>query len=181
MTLKAGFQQSVTFMQCALPGDKYTQPGFGVYDEQGFIVDPDSAGQKIGTFCWGVDGTNNQQITPFKGANTRIAGFVIRGQQSVWANASLSVGYSDIVPATQQLPVCANGSFYAVCPSLNGGGVIVAGDIIILNNLTGELKSQTTGVIPANYTQVPGYKVINAAPADSQTADMVIISNEIAF
>ena len=78
-----------------------------------------------------------------------------------------------------------NGSFYAIAPSLNGGGVIVAGDILVLNNTTGALASQTSATIPTGYTQVPGYTVINPAPGevatDNPIANLVVISNFLTF
>lgn len=179
MTLYAGFQSSVAYPQVAYQGDFYGLPINN--GGKGYIVDPASAGINIGTFCWGLIGTNNTQVTPFKGSNTEIAGFTVRSQSGVWSDSDIIKGYSMTVPATRQIQVFANGSFYAICPSLNSGDVIVAGDIVLLNNTTGALASQTTSVVPSGYTQVAGYIVINASPTNSTITNLVVISNRISF
>ncbi len=182
MVAYAGFQKSVTFIQVAQPGDWFGEPDYNA--ARGYIVDPASAGQAIGTFCWGLLGTNNQQITPFKGSNTQLAGFVFRDQATVWSDASTPLGYSFTVPATRMCSVVQNGTFYAVAASLNGGGTIVAGDYVLVNNTTGVLVSQTSGTIPGGYTDT-GYKVINPAPGEVSTdnpiANLVVISNVFTF
>ena len=191
----AGFQQSVQYPAVALPGDWYGLPLYNA--GAGYIVDANSlnGGILIGSFCWGLLGTNNTQVTQIQGSNTQIAGFAVKAQEGVWADASIPFGYSMMVPATRQIEVVSNGSFYAVCPSLNGGGVIVANDIIIINTTTGALASQTSATIPSGYVAaITGGKqwiVINPSPTAATSANaitnaltttnMVVISNVINY
>jgi hypothetical protein len=183
MTLYAGFQSSVTFPAVAFAGDWFGEPLYN--SGKGYIVDSTSSGQAIGTFCWGLVGNNNSQITPFKGSNTQIAGFVVREQTSSWVGTNVDLGYNTTIAPGQSCTVIQNGSFYAIAASLNGGGVIVAGDILVLNDTTGVLYSQTSATIPSGYTQITGYKVINAAPGeystDNTTTNLVVISNVLSF
>lgn len=186
MTVYAGFQQSVVFPKTANPGDFYGVPGYNA--GIGAIVDPASAiGITIGTFCWGILSTNNTQVTQLYTSGAPLAGFVARVQNTVWSDASVSLGYSNTVPATNQLEYFPRGSFYAVATSLNSGGVIVQGDIIVQNNTTGVLYSQTSLTIPSGYAQITGWTVINPSPLSSTTTasanatGLVVISNVTTF
>jgi hypothetical protein len=177
----AGFQQSVYYPNVAYAGDYFGLPPYN--PTNGYIVDANSynGGILIGTFAWGLAGSlNNSQVTQIKGSNTMLAGFAVRAQDGVWADANVPFGYSMLVPATRQIQIAPKGSFYAVAPSLNGGGVIVQGDIILVNNTTGALASQTSSTIPSGYTQAitggVAWTVINVAPT-SQTASGYPINN----
>ncbi len=181
MSTFAGFQQSVYYPNVAYAGDVSGLPPYN--PTKGYIVDAASfgGGIYIGSFCYGLAGSlNNTQVTQIKGSNTAIAGFVPRLQDGVWADANVPFGYSMLMPSTRQIQVAAKGTFYAVCPSLNGGGVIVQGDIIVINDTTGALASQTSTTIPSGYHQAisggVAWTVINAAPT-SQTASGYPINN----
>ncbi len=185
MVARANFQQSVFFPQTANPGDFYGTPEFNA--GVGALSDPNGAGIVIGTFCWGLPSTNNTQVTQLPASGLPLAGFVARVQNNVWADADVSQGYSYTIPATNDMEFFPKGSFFAVAASLNGGGTILAGDIIIQNNTTGVLASQTSTTVPSGYTQIVGWTVINPSPLSSTTvalanaANLVVISNVTTF
>lgn len=181
MTLFAGFQSVGAAIQSANPGDFYGAPEYNA--GRGAISDPNGTGIMIGTACWGILNTNNSQVTQLYTSGAPFAGIVVRSQSEVWADASVPLGYSMTIPPHGSLEYFIKGSFYVIATSLNSGGVIVQGDIIVQNNTTGVLYSQTSLTIPSGYVQIPGYVVINPAPlsttspAPTNATGLVVISN----
>lgn len=139
----------------------------------------------IGTFCWGLPNVNNMQVAQLPASGRVLAGFVGRSQQEVWSDASTTLGYSMQIDNTRTVQYYIRGTFATVAPSLNSGGVALAGDIIIQNNNTGALASQTSTTVPSGYTLIPAYTVINPSPVQVanttasglQQAGLLIISN----
>lgn len=152
----------------------------------GSIVNINSAiPQAIATFTWFVD---NQTCTPLKAdAQGGLLGFVARTQDTVWPNANVNQGWSMQVGQGYQLQYFPTGTFAAVVGSLNnsGAGPAVYGDLVLINETTGALTSQTSSTIPSGYTQcITGglaWKVINlTAVYDAQGSllnNLVVISN----
>jgi hypothetical protein len=145
---------------------------------QSAIVNRASASpQGIATFTWMVD---NQTCTPLKAdSNNTILGFVARSQDTTWTNANTNQGWSMQVGQGYQLQYFVDGTFSAVCPSLNNGGAgpIVYGDLVLINNTTGALVSQTSSTIPAGYSQVvtgnKAWKVINTTTVSDAEGNLI--------
>lgn len=138
----------------------------------------------IGTFAWGIIAASsntaqaNSSVTQLPDGTKPLAGYAWRSQQNVIPWSTERYGYGFAIEAGQNIDLVNQGTFLVYAPSLNGGGVIVAGDILVQNTTTGLVKSQTSATIPSGYVLVPGFKVINATP-DNITAgsNIVVMSN----
>ena len=122
---------------------------------QALIVNKNSSiPQAVASFTWLLDG---QTCTPLKADSPSgiLLGFVGRTQDTTWPNGNVNQGWSMQVAQGYQLQYFPTGTFAAICPSLNnaGAGPILVGDIILINNTTGALASQTSLTIPNGYSQ----------------------------
>lgn len=183
------FQQRVNLTPAGVPtyliGDLIGNKNFQNPAQSAIVNIASSVPQAIGSFTWRK---NAQTCTPLKADSTgALLGFVARTQDTTWANSNVDQGWSMQVAQGYQLQYFASGTVATVCPSLNnaGAGPILYGDLILINDLTGELASQTTDVIPSGYTQVITnnlpWKVIDTSivydAQGSQIANLVAISN----
>jgi len=183
MAVYAGFQPSVSFPTSGNVGDFAGRPDYssgraGIVSSTGALPYI-----KIGTFCWMLNGNNNQQIVqlPTDTGVVSLAGFAFRSQNNIWSDASIPLGYSLEIPVGQNCAYYGSGVFFADAPSLNVGGVILYGDYIFQNNTTGALVSQTSATPASGYTLIVGWFVENPAPLSTTTpanpANRVIISS----
>jgi hypothetical protein len=184
------FQQSVNITPSGMPqylnGDMLGNRN--LYNpSQSLIVNKNSSvPQGVASFTWYVD---NQTCTPLRADSPSaiLLGFVARTQDTTWLNANVQQGWSMQVAQGYQLQYFATGTFAAVCPSLNnaGAGPILYNDLVLINNTTGALASQTSSTIPSGYTQcITGnlvWRVIDVTPVnDAQgnlLSNLVAISN----
>lgn len=138
----------------------------------------------VGTFAWGIIGASsntaqsNNNVTQLPDGTKPFAGFAWRAQQNVIPWSTEQYGYGFAIKAGDNIDLVIQGTLLCYAPSLNGGGVILAGDILVQNETTGAVMSQTSLTVPGGYVLVPGFKVINATP-DNITAgsNIVVISN----
>jgi hypothetical protein len=159
MAVSAGFQQSVNITPNGVPqylaGDMIGNKN--LYNpSQGNVVNINSSiPQAIGSFTWFVD---SQTCTPLLADSPSgiLLGFVARTQSTVWPYGNFLQGWNAQVAQGYQLIYFSTGTFGAICPSLNnaGAGPVLYNDIVLINNTTGALASQTSTTIPAGYTQV---------------------------
>ena len=144
-----------------------------------------SIAQAVGSFTWMQD---SGVCTPLKAdSNSLLLGFVSRDQATTWPNGNVNQGWSMQVAQGYQLQYFPTGTFACICPSLNnsGAGPAVYGDIVLINNTTGELASQTSSTVPSGYTQcITGgltWKVINVQSVydaeGNAISNLVVISN----
>lgn len=185
------FQQNVNITQRGMPqylnGDMIGNRNLYNPSQSSVVNVNSTIPQTVGSFTWFVD---SQTCTPLLAQATSpnvLLGFVARTQDTVWPGANTLQGYSMQVQQGYQLQYFATGTFGAVCPSLNnaGAGPILYGDIVLINNTTGALASQTSLTIPSGYTQcITGnlvWKVIDvSAVYDAQgnlLNNLVAISN----
>lgn len=184
------FQQQVNITASGMPqylnGDMIGNRNLYNPSQSSVVNVNSSVLQGVATFTWYVD---NQTCTPLKAdsPSSQLLGFVSRDQSTVWPGQNVTQGYSMQIQQGYQLQFFATGTFAAVCPSLNnaGAGPILYGDLVIINNLTGALASQTSGTIPSGYSQCitgsQAWKVISVtAVYDAQGIlinNLVVISN----
>lgn len=142
----------------------------------------------IGTFAWGIIGASsntaqaNSNVTQLPGSGKPFAGYAWRSQQNVIPWSTEQYGYGFAIKAGDNIDLVNQGTFLIFAPSLNVGGVILAGDILVQNNTTGEVKSQTSATVPGGYTLVPGFKLINATPDNIPAgSNIVVMSNVKSF
>jgi hypothetical protein len=107
------------------------------------------------------------------------AGYVWRSQQNVIPWSTEQYGYGFAIQAGQNLDLVNQGTFLVYAPSLNSGGVILAGDILVQSNTTGEVKSQTSATVPAGYTQIPGFTIINATPDNIAAGSSIVVMSNV--
>ena len=184
MALRAIPQTDVMYPGGGIVGDSYGLQQINVVT--GKQVDAASLNDVImvGTFAWGlVTSTSNfsqsnSTVTQLPNGTRPFAGYVWRSQQNVipWSNEQYGYGFA--IQAGQNLDLVNQGTFLVFAPSLNVGGVILSGDILVQSNTTGKVNSQTSATIPVNYTQVPGFTVINATPDNiAAGSNIVVMSN----
>jgi hypothetical protein len=182
------FQQQVNItpagMPQYLPGDQIGNRNLYNPSQSSVVNINSPVLQGVATFTWFVD---SQTCTPLlaQSPSAKLLGFVPRDQSTVWPGQNILQGYSMQVQQGYQLQYFATGTFGAICPSLNGGGVILYGDIILINNTTGALASQTSLTIPSGYTQCitgnpnQAWSVIDITPV--YDAQGLLISNLVAI
>lgn len=178
MTKFASGQQSIAAQpNQAYPGDYYGIPGLAGSSSAatGFVGESDIF---VGKFAWVVDGLSapytNTRVTFLKGSNT-IPVFIPRENANTYSNADLNQGWSMTIPLGYQLEGCKNGSFYCEVTSLNDGGTISAGDVVYVNDTTGDVAVSTDAPV-SGYTAT-SYTVINPAVPNTFGVNLVVISN----
>jgi hypothetical protein len=168
MVLRAIPQTDVMYPGGGIVGDAYGLQQVNVVS--GKQVDSASLNGviMIGTFAWGVVAASsnttqaNANVTQLPTGTNPFAGYVWRSRQNV-----------DLVN---------QGTFLVYAPSLNGGGVILAGDILVQSETDGTVHSQTSGTPASGYVVVPGFKVINATPDNiAAGSNIVVMSNVKSF
>ena len=187
--MSARFQNKVNISARGIPqyltGDMLGNKNLMNPAQSAIVNKNSSIPQGVGSFTWMVD---NQTCTPLKAdSNNTLLGFVARLQDTTWPNGNVNQGWSMQVGQGYQLQYFVDGTFSSICPSLNNGGAgpIVYGDLVLINNTTGVLASQTSSTIPAGYSQVitgnKPWKVINTTTVydaeGTAIQNLVAISN----
>jgi hypothetical protein len=184
MVLRATPQTDVMYPGGGIVGDSYGLQQVNVVT--GKQVDAGSLNGVIlvNTFAWGLaTGTSNSSqsnstVTQLPDGILPFAGFVWRSQQNVIPWSTEQYGYGFAIQAGQNIDLVTQGTFLIFAPSLNAGGVILNGNILVQSNTTGEVASQTSATIPTGYTQIPGFIVINSTPDNQPVgSDIVVMSN----
>ena len=170
--MSARFQNKVNISARGIPqylaGDMLGNKNLMNPAQSAIVNKNSSIPQGVGSFTWMVD---NQTCT----------------QDTTWPNGNVNQGWSMQVGQGYQLQYFVDGTFSSICPSLNNGGAgpIVYGDLVLINNTTGVLASQTSSTIPAGYSQVitgnKPWKVINTTTVydaeGTAIQNLVAISN----
>ena len=184
MTLRAIPQTDVMYPGGGIVGDSYGLQQINVITGKQVADDSLNGVIMVGTFAWGVvTGTSNFSqsnsiVTQLPNGSLPFAGYVWRSQQNVIPWSSEQYGYGFAIQSGQNIDLVNQGTFLIYAPSLNVGGVILAGDIFVQGNTTGEVFSQTSPIIPAGYTKIPEFTVINATPDNiAAGSNIVVMSN----
>ncbi len=184
MVLRATPQTDVQYPGGGIVGDSYGLQQVNVIS--GKIVDGASLNGAImiGTFAWGIIAPSsntaqaNTNVTQLPGSGKPFAGYAWRSQQNVIPWSTEQYGYGFAIKSGDNIDLVNQGTFLIYAPSLNVGGVILAGDILVQNDTTGAVMSQTSTTVPGGYTLVPGFKVINATPDNiAAGSNIVVMSN----
>lgn len=184
MVLRAIPQTDVQYPGGGITGDAYGLQQINVVT--GKQVDSGSLNGiiMVGTFAWGIIGASsntaqaNTNVTQLPDGTKPFAGYVWRSQQNVIPLSTEQYGYGFAIKAGDNIDLVNQGTFLVYAPSLNGGGIILAGDILVQNETDGTVKSQTSLTIPSGYVLVPGFKVINATPDNiAAGSNIVVMSN----
>lgn len=169
-------QQSVTAPNCGYPGDWYNTAVINQGLVQGGTAT--GGGVRVGTFCWGVSGTNN--VSQLKGSNTQLGGFVLRAQNTTIAWAEITAGASMLIPDGQTVNFVPKGTFIAAVTSLNAGGTVAPKDKVYTKDSDGSV-CVSTAAAGAGYTDT-GWIVTKTNPGSVNYSGLaVVISNEQSF
>jgi hypothetical protein len=188
MVLRAIPQTDVMYPGGGIVGDAYGLQQVNVVS--GKQVDSASLNGviMIGTFAWGVVAASsnttqaNANVTQLPTGTNPFAGYVWRSQQNVIPWSTEQYGYGFAIQAGQNVDLVNQGTFLVYAPSLNGGGVILAGDILVQSETDGTVHSQTSGTPASGYVVVPGFKIINATPDNiAAGSNIVVMSNVKSF
>ena len=185
MVLRAIPQTDVQYPSGGIVGDSYGLQLPNVVT--GKIVDEASLNGviMIGTFAWGIisgtsnNGQSNSTVTQLPNGTIPLAGFVWRSQQNVISWSTEQYGYGFAIKAGDNVDLVLQGTFLVAAPSLNVGGVAVNGDIIIQNNTTGIVNSQTSLTVPVGYTLVPGFTIINVTPDSINAGSGIYVMSNV--
>lgn len=169
-------QQSVTAPNCGYPGDAWGTFVINQALVQGGNVT--GGGIRIGTFCWGVSGTDD--ITQLKGSNTQLGGLIIRAQNTTIAWDQITAGYSMVIPDGQTANFVDEGTFLVAVTSLNAGGTVSPKDKVYTKDSDG-MTYVSTAAAGAGYTDT-GWIVTKTNPGPvNYPGLMVVISNVQTF
>ena len=169
-------QGSVTAPNCGYPGDPWGSFIVNQALVQGGTVT--GGGVKIGTFIWGVSGTDN--VVQLKGSNTQLGGLVIRAQNTTIPWADVTAGASTIIPDGQTANFVDRGTFLVAVTSLNAGGTVAPKDKVYSKDSDGSV-CVSTAAPGAGYTDT-GWIVTKTNPGPVNYSGLaVVISNEQTF
>ena len=146
--------------------------GKAFYTRDAYLV-TDVAGLNIGKFAWKVINTESDAVQA-KGANTTLAGFVVRNNTNVNATQGITTIASMNIRQGQSASIAHAGDFIVKIQAVEGANPVAQSSAVYIDNVTGGIIADGGGTMTA-YTKTNF--LFDSPSADLVVGGLVKISN----